>query len=241
MQQCFASKKVDDIFYFSSFDEHHLKNVLRIKNGEEIIVVYDSVFYHCCAKVSNSGITALLLHELNANNELKAKVTLVYGLPKGDKFELVIQKATELGVSTIVPYCAKRSIVQIDDKKVALKLERWNKIIHDASMQSKRNVIPTIVKPMKLDELILMEADIKLIAFEEDSCFGQETLFKILNQDLTDKHIVLVVGPEGGFDNVEVNKLVASGFKRVSLGKRILRSETAAIDILAITAFMLEK
>lgn len=241
MQQCFASKKIDNIFYFSSFDEHHLKNVLRIKNGEEIIVAYNSVFYHCSAQVSNNSISALLIKKLAEYHELKAKVTLVYGLPKGDKFELVIQKATELGVNTIIPYNAKRSIVQLDNKKIDSKLERWNKIIHDASMQSKRNIIPTVTKPLKMNEILSIEADIKLIAFEEDSCFGQETLFNILNQDLSGKHIVLMVGPEGGFDIDEVNQLVESGFKRVSLGKRILRSETAAIDMLAITAFMLEK
>lgn len=241
MQQCFASKRIDNIFYFSSFDEHHLKNVLRIKNGEEIIVAYNNIFYHCSAQVSNSGISALLIKKLDESHELKAKITLVYGLPKGDKFELVLQKATELGVNTIIPYNAKRSIVQIDDKKIDTKLERWNKIIHDASMQSKRNIIPNVTKPMKLNNILSLDADIKLIAFEEDSCFGQETLFNTLNKDLSSKHIVLMVGPEGGFDIDEVNQLVESGFKRVSLGKRILRSETAAIDMLAITAFMLEK
>lgn len=241
MQQFFACKRIENLFYFSSFDEHHLKNVLRIKNNEEIVVVYDNKFYRCNALINSNEICASIIEEISDSHELKAKVTLVYGLPKGDKFELVIQKATELGVSNIIPYCAKRSIVQIEDKKVNSKLERWNKIVHDASMQSKRNLVPNISKPLKLKEVLDIEADIKLIAFEEDSCYGQETLFNILNVDLTNKHIVLMVGPEGGFDNSEVNTLVENGFIRVSLGKRILRSETAAITMMSITAFMLEK
>lgn len=241
MQHFFASKRIDDEFYFSSFDEHHLKNVLRIKNNEEIIVAYDNIFYRCKTVINANSVYASLIEKLNYSNELKAHVTLVYGLPKGDKFELVIQKATELGVNTIIPYEAKRSIVQIEPKKVDSKLERWNKIVHDASMQSKRNIEPQIRRPMKLNDILKLDGDIKLIAFEEESCFGQETLFKVLNQNLNNKKIILMVGPEGGFELDEVNKLVDKGFIRVSLGKRILRSETAAIDMLAIVAFMLEK
>lgn len=241
MQHFFAVKKINDLFYFSSFDEHHLKNVLRIKNNEEIIVSFDNVFYQCKTQINSNSISALIINKLDDSHELKAKITLVYGLPKGDKFELVIQKATELGVNQIIPYEAKRSIVQIEGKKIEAKLDRWNKIIHDASMQSKRNCQPVVTKPLKLNEILTLKADIKLIAFEEESCYGQETLYKILNQDLTNKSIILMVGPEGGFELDEVNKLVDSGFIRVSLGKRILRSETAAIDMLAITAFMLEK
>lgn len=241
MQHFFANKKIDNKFYFDSFDEHHLKNVLRIKNGENIIVAYDECFYDCITVINAKEVYAQINKILDYSNELKSKVTLVYGLPKGDKFELVIQKATELGVNEIIPYNAKRSIVQIEPKKVDSKLERWNKIVHDASMQSKRNVQPIIYKPMDLNEVLKLNADLKLIAFEEESYNGQETLFKVLNQDLNNKQIILMVGPEGGFENYEVDKLVEQGFIRVSLGKRILRSETAAIDMLAITAFMLEK
>lgn len=241
MHHFFADKRIDNQFYFSSFDEHHLKNVLRIKNNEEIIVAYDNTFYHCKTEINSNSVSALIINELDYSNELKANLTLVYGLPKGDKFELVIQKATELGVNTIVPYEAKRSIVQIESKKIDSKLDRWNKIIHDASMQSKRNIQPRITKPMNLNEVLNLQADIKLIAFEEESCNDQSTLFNILNKNLENKKIILVVGPEGGFELDEVNKFVDKGYIRVSLGKRILRSETAAIDMLAITAFMLEK
>lgn len=239
MQHYFVSQRKDNFFLFDKETTHHLLNVMRVKNNEEVICVYEKEFYLCNLIIENKDIKALITKNMNINNELTAHINLIYGIPKGEKLELVLQKSTELGVSEITLLNSNRSIVKFDEKKIDSKYERFNKIIKNASEQSKRNIIPSLNKPINLNEVPL--GDINLIAYEEESKNNQSTLYEVLNTDLNNKKINIVIGPEGGFSPNEVKYLNDLGYKSVSLGKRILRSETACIDMISIIAFMAER
>ena len=239
MQHYFVNTKIDNYFLFDKETNHHLNNVRRIKNKEELICVYEQVFYLCEIEVNNKELKAIIKEKLDINNELNTHINLIYGIPKGEKLDLVLQKATELGVKEITLFNSERSIVKFDESKINTKMERFNKIVKGASEQSKRNIIPTINKPININEIPLN--DINIIAFEEESSNNQSTLFNLLNKNLNNLRINVVIGPEGGFSNKEVDYLVKKGYVRVSLGKRILRSETACLDIISKIAFMSEK
>lgn len=239
MQHYFVDKRINDQFIFDKDTSHHILNVMRLKENEKIICVYEEKFYECEITINNKDVKANIINILNINNELDFNLKLIYGIPKGEKLDLVLQKATELGVKEITLFNSKRSIVKFDSKKIDSKYERFNKIIKNAAEQSKRNIIPKLHKPVNIDEIDL--GDINIIAYEEESKFNQSTLFEILNTDLTNKKINIIVGPEGGFDDNEVDYLVNKGYIRVSLGKRILRSETACLDLISIIAFMGER
>lgn len=239
MNHYFVDIKINNQFVFDKDTTHHILNVMRLKNHELVVCVYEENFYKCELEINNKDVKANIINIFNINNELNFHLNLVYGIPKGEKLDLVLQKSTELGVKEITLFNSKRSIVKFDDKKIDSKYERFNKIIKNAAEQSKRNIIPFLNKPVNIDQIPL--GDINLIAYEEESKFNQSTLFEILNTDLEGKKINIVVGPEGGFDESEVDYLVKKGYKRVSLGKRILRSETACIDLISIISFMGER
>lgn len=239
MQHYFVNTKVDNYFIFDKETNHHLNNVMRVKNSESLICVYEGCFYLCNIEVNNKDLKAKIIEKLNTNNELNTHINLIYGIPKGEKLDLVLQKATELGVKEITLFNSERSIVKFDESKINSKMDRFNKIVKGAAEQSKRNIIPTINKPININEIPLN--DINVIAFEEESSNNQSTLFNTLNKDLNNLKINVVIGPEGGFSNKEVDYLVSKGYIRVSLGKRILRSETACLDIISKIAFMSEK
>ena len=239
MNHYFVENKINNQFIFDKDTAHHILNVMRLKNHEMIVCVYQENFYDCELEINNKDVKANIINSKTNNNELNFHLNLIYGIPKGEKLDLVLQKSTELGVKEITLFNSKRSIVKFDDKKIDSKIERFNKIIKNAAEQSKRNIIPTLNKPINLNQIPI--GDINLIAYEEDSKFNQSTLFDTLNCNLEGKIINIVVGPEGGFEESEVDYLVEKGYKRVSLGKRILRSETACIDLIAIIAFMGER
>ena len=238
MQEYFAKKKINDEFILSDQDYFHIEKVLRMKQGNHIVVVYENEKYDCIVSFSN-GVKVNKIAKLDVDNELSTKITLVYGLPKKDKFELVIQKSCELGVNRIIPFMAKRSIPVIDDKNVNKKLERWNMIAKEACEQSKRNCLVDVCNPINLNEILNYKSELNLIAYEDLSSNGTEKLFNLLSSGY--KSITVVVGPEGGFDASEVEFLNDNDFVSVSLGKRILRSETAPMYILSIIGFMDER
>ena len=182
-----------------------------------------------------------IVEELDENNELDVEVTLVYALPKGDKFELVLQKATELGVSRIVPLITRRCVVKIDKAKFSKKLTRYEKILKEATQQSRRNKVPELVNIIKLDELKEYLGDYNLVAYEEkaknDTDFALKECLKQLNPG--DK-ITIIVGSEGGFDYEEISMMESMNINACSLGKRILRSETAPLYLLSVIGFARE-
>jgi len=238
MQEYFAKEKKGNEFILSSQDNFHIEKVLRMKQGNHIVVTFGEEKYDCIVSFSN-GIKIEIVSKLNIDNELSSKVTLIYGIPKKDKFELVIQKSCELGVNTIVPYLAKRSIPVLDDKNTSKKLERWNMIAKEACEQSKRNIEVSVTKPINLKQILDYKSEINLVAYEDLSCEGSKHLYEILSNDY--KNVTIVVGPEGGFDKTEIDFLNSNGFISVSLGKRILRSETAPLYLLSVIGFMDER
>ena len=238
MQEYFALEKRNNEFILSNQDIFHIEKVLRMKHGSHIIVTYENEKYDCNVTFSN-GVKINILSKLEINNELSVEVTLIYGLPKKDKFELVVQKACELGVSRIVPFKAKRSIPVLDDKNTDKKIQRWNMIAKEACEQSKRNKIVTIEEPIVIKDILNYKSEINIVAYEDMSCDGSKHLFSLLNNDY--KSITIVVGPEGGFDSSEIEYLNNNGFASTSLGKRILRSETAPLYLLSVIGFMDER
>ena len=172
--------------------------------------------------------------------ELPVNITLLQGIPKSDKLEMIIQKAVELGVSEIIPVKTKRVVVKIDEKKVDTKVNRWNAIAESAAKQSKRSIIPKVYEPMSIDNALEIVKDfgVKLIPYENAD--GIDKTRKILdNMDKT-KNIAVFIGPEGGFEESEVERIKNSGFEVITLGKRILRTETAGLALLSNIMIRLE-
>lgn len=238
MRQYFAVNKEGDYFTFNKGDDHHILNVLRLKSNDEIYVNYESKTYLCTLEIDEQ-VKALISSETNIDNELPSKINLVYALVKGDKFDLVVQKTSELGVSKIIPFDAKRSVVKIDKNKQEAKVARWQKIAIEACKQSNRSSLVAVTSIATLKELVEYKSELNLIAYESASEVNTSILYSLLKKQYND--ITLVVGPEGGFSESEVEFLKDNDFIEVSLGKRILRSETAPIYLLSVISFMLER
>ena len=234
MQRYFAKSKKDNQFLLEEKDYHHIKNVMRYHIGDNIEVIYDNKLYICNIK----NITPLMLETIECidqNNELNIDITIAISLVNEQKLDIILQKITELGVSNIIPIKTERSIIKLDDKKMTNKLIRWQTICKEASEQSKRTKIPKGHNVMSLKELTNIDNKLKLLCSTSNGT-------KPINDYLTDniKEILFVIGPEGGFSETEEEFLLTKGFLPVSLGKRILRVETAAIYVASIINFRYE-
>ena len=241
MQQYFSENKENNLIKLNKNDYHHIKDVMRFKDGDNIVCVYDEQKYLCSLVFDGEEINAKIIEEIKDDLFSFPKITLIYGMPKNEKFELVLQKATELGVSTIVPFLSARSVIRLEDNKINKKLERWNKIVKEASEQSRRNDIPTITNPVKLSDTEQYLGDIRIICDERMYHEGVNSFYDALKDIKNVKSISLLVGPEGGFDESEFKYFDKLNVKPVSLGKRILRSETACIYALSIVEFFKER
>ena len=237
MQRYFVSKE-NDSFILSNSDYHHVKDVMRIKDDGKLICVYENKSYLCSINYFDNAYKINVIEEITKDVELNKKVILYQAVIKNDKFDLVMQKATELGVSDIVPTIFSRSVVKVDDSKKDNKLNRYEKIVKEACEQSHRLVLPVIHNYQKVKTIKLDDDTLGLIAYENN---GDYTSFNNALKDI-DKYnkVAIIVGPEGGFSNDEVDYLVKAGFKNISLGKRILRSETASMYALSVISFYLE-
>lgn len=231
MHRFFAEKKDEGLLYLAKEDIKHFKDVLRIKDDEEVEVYIDGSGYIAVLNsYTKDELSLKILSEINEKYESDLKITLFQSLVKSDKMDFIIQKAIEMGAYGIVPIETKRSIVKKKDIKDK-KLERYKNIAKAAAMQSKREFIPAVSDAMKLDEAkeILDSFDLVLIAYED------ELDNSIKDFDIKDKNnIAIIVGPEGGFDISEVDELKNFGYKSISLGNRILRAETAPIALLTM-------
>lgn len=237
MQRYFV-KKENDKFILSESDFHHIKNVMRMKNNDEMICVYDNHSFLCAINYINNSYEIKILNEITKDVELNKQVILYQALIKNDKFDLVMQKATELGVSDIVPTIFSRSVVKVDDNKKDNKLVRYERIVKEACEQSHRQIMPKIHQYINVKNITLDEDTLGLIAYENNGDFS--SFYNSLKDVENYKKIAIVIGPEGGFSDDEVKYLTSIGFKNVSLGKRILRSETASMYALSVIAFYLE-
>ena len=227
-------------------DVNHIKNVLRKKVGNELTICSTSNgkdFLCEITKIEEELITCKIKEILENNVEPDVEVTIMQGIPKADKMELIIQKSVELGVYDIIPIEMKRCVAKLNKKDSYKKIERWQKIAEVAAKQSGRNKIPNIKQVIDLKNVcnLLNKYDIVLLAYENEK---ENTLKQVLNQ-LKEKHkeykkIAVIIGPEGGIDPEEVNILQESGAITITLGKRILRTETVALSVLSIIMYELE-
>lgn len=222
-------------------DVNHIKNVLRMEIGTKIYTtnIETHIKYLTEIKsIENEKVECNILEEV-PTTELPINITLYQGLPKSDKLEFIIEKATELGACKIVPVEMRFSIAKIknEDKKIV----RWNKIAESAAKQSKRNIIPSIEQTIKVNEMInqFKQYDLILVAYENES---KQTLKDVLKNSQKEKikNVALVIGPEGGVDSKEIELLIQNGAKCVSLGKRILRTETAPLTLLSMLIYEFE-
>ncbi len=244
MQQFFAEPSWirENKIYMQGADVNHVKNVLRMKPGEDVRVSDGRENTYLCCIRSFEGQTAVLdiLKELDPDTELPSRIVLFQGLPKGDKMEWIVQKAVELGAYRIVPFAAKRSVVRLDEKKAAKKQARWQLIAKGAAEQSGRGIIPEVGAVCSFAEALRMagELDVVLIPYELEE--GMKKTARILEGIAPGQSVGIFIGPEGGFEKEEVDKAKGAGAHAVTLGKRILRTETAGPAALSILMYHLE-
>jgi len=226
-------------------DVNHIKNVLRLSKGEKIEISNsdNGESYICEILDFNNNTVNCKIIEKNENvSESNIYLHVLQGLPKSDKMELIIQKCTELGVKEYTPVSLNRCIVKLNGKDEQKKVERWQKISEVAAKQSKRNVIPKVNNILKLDEVVklIQEYDIMLVAFEEEknNSIKQELVKLDKNQNLK---IGILIGPEGGIEREEIEILKQAGAKIVTLGNRILRTETAPIVMSSVIMYELDQ
>lgn len=238
MQRYFVNGDKNNFSFFEG-DIFHIQKVMRFKENDLLeIVLLEKVYL---AKINSiNPLEVSIVKELEENRELNNDITLLYCLPKGDKLDLVIQKATELGVKRIVGVISSRTIVKIDEKDKKRKLERFNKIIKEAAEQSKRTCMPKFIDIIDYKKIDHYLSSHNFIAYEGEA-LNNGTLFDDLNKINRNESISILVGSEGGFSISEVNYASDIGFKSVSLGNLILRSETAAIYFLSVLSFMLRR
>lgn len=224
-------------------DVNHIKNVLRLGETQEIEVCNKdtNAVYRCkIENINDNEIKCSILYEEDINTESDIEIHIFQGLPKADKMELIIQKSVELGAKKVFPVTMKRCIVKFDEKTAQKKIARWQEISKTAAQQSKRDMIPKIEQIINIDELCSMihEYDLMLLAYEEEK---EKYLKDEINtlKDIKNAKIGIIVGPEGGLEKEEVQKLEQNGAKVITLGKRILRTETVALVLTGIIMYEL--
>lgn len=233
----------DEIITITGNDFHHIKNVMRMKVGDIFYVSNnETVYYAEIIEFLIDSVRCRLIEEVKDTNELPVRVAIAQGIPKSDKLEFVIQKTTELGVHEIIPVKSERSIVKIDAKKAVKRKERYEKIAKEASEQCHRTKIPQINDFMTIKELIEYSRSFThcFVAYEASS-EADKSRFALLFHELKPTDSVLFyVGPEGGISDQELSSLKDAGFQVISLGNRILRTETAPIMIMSSFVYELE-
>lgn len=240
--------EVDSSAYITGTDVNHIKNVLRMKVGEKLTLSdgKQQIEYLCeINSFSDDKIICEIVDVMEKSSELPIKVVLFQGLPKADKLETIIQKTVELGVSEVVPVSCHRSIVKLDAKKVKSKTERWNSIALSAAKQSKRSVIPVVREPMNYNEALAYASDncdIVLLPYEhaDSSKDAMEETRRILSSLKADTTVGIIVGPEGGFEDDEIDRALDVDAKVITLGKRILRTETAPLVLMSWIVLTME-
>lgn len=242
--------------FITGADVNHMKNVLRMKPGEEFAVSngQDGKEYRCAVRMfhekgdptalggtwSEATVECELWFVKEDGVELPAKIYLFQGLPKADKLELIIQKAVELGVYQVIPVETKRSIVKLDEKKAKAKTARWQQISEAAAKQSKRGIIPQVQEPMPFQKALQLagDMDVRLIPYELAE--GMEKTRALIEGVRPGQTVAVFIGPEGGFDETEIAEATRHGIVPITLGKRILRTETAPLAVLAWLGYQLE-
>nr|WP_294668114.1 16S rRNA (uracil(1498)-N(3))-methyltransferase [uncultured Blautia sp.] len=224
-------------------DLNHMKNVLRMRIGEEVWISDGSEKeYHCTIDEFMEDCAILHILEIEeAGYELPNRIYLFQGLPKGDKMELIIQKAVELGAYSIVPVEMKRCVVKLDAKKAQKKTVRWQQISESAAKQSKRMLIPEVKSVMSWREALAFAKELDVLMVPYELAKGMRETREIISSIKPGQSVGIFIGPEGGFEEEEIQTAMEMGAKPVTLGKRILRTETAGMTMLSVLMFTLEK
>ena len=223
MQQYFVSESLslNVIIQLNSEQTHHVAKVMRMEIEEKILVSDTKGVFIAEILSLQPLVSVRCIEVVECDSEFVKPIYLACALIKGNHWDIMLQKATELGVTEIIPVLTKHCVVKENDK-TGKKVSRWQKIAVEAAEQSHRRVFPIIRNPISLEGLLDVEVDLKLVAYEKEGVLLQEL-------DLKNKSLLIVIGPEGGFTREEIIMLEKGGFLAVSLGNRILRTETAAI------------
>lgn len=224
-------------------DVNHIKNVLRMKVGQQVLISNGQDREYTCAieEICPEKVLLSICDIYGPERELSVQVTLFQGLPKSDKMEMVIQKMVELGAYEIVPVATKRCVVKLDEKKAAMKTKRWNAIAESAAKQSKRGIIPEVTEPISFRQALekARTMDMLLIPYEEAE--NMQITRKIVSEIKSGMNIGIFIGPEGGFAEDEVTLAAEYGAKAITLGKRILRTETAGMALMSVIMYLMEE
>ena len=233
----------DGMIEICGSDVNHIKNVLRMKTGDKVYLSNGSDLEYECSLLewTDDTILAKIEDVHGMETELPVKITLYQGLPKGDKMEMIVQKAVELGVAEIVPVAMKRCVVKLDAKKAAKKVQRWNEIAKSAAKQSKRGLIPEVKPVMSFKEAVEYGKSMDMLLIPYEDAKGIAHSREVVETVKDKKSLGIYIGPEGGFPEEEVSFAMKAGAEPVTLGHRILRTETAGMTLLSILMFMLEE
>ena len=224
-------------------DVNHIKNVLRLKIGEELSLsngIDENEYRVAIKEFTDDEVKCELRFVKEADVELTSKIYLFQGLPKGDKMEFIIQKAVELGVYEIIPVAMSRCVVKLDAKKADSKVKRWQGIAEAAAKQSKRGVIPEVHEVLTYKNALAYANDIKVKLLPYEMAEGMEKTKELISGIKPGESIAIFIGPEGGFAEEEVTQAMEKGFESITLGRRILRTETAGMTTLSILMYHLE-
>lgn len=234
MQRYFVKNIQEDKVILGTEDSYHIKRVMRMKIGDKIEIVYQEKVYLGQIEALDDQVQAKLIEELASSKQHIRPITLAQALVKEQKTDYILQKATELGVTEIIPFCAERSIVKADKQDEKRKI-RWEKIVKEASEQSKRTDLVKIHSILSLRELSQLDNyDVKIICSVSEK---EKNLKKLLSNIPNSATMLFVIGPEGGLSDQEEQTLMDSGFQRVSLGDTVLRTETAGLFIMSAVRY----
>ena len=225
-------------------DVNHIRNVLRMNPGEEVNVTDgtgEKVYRCAIASIGEDTVELNIMWAQEKGMELPSKIYLFQGLPKSDKMELIIQKAVELGVYEIIPMATARAVVKLDQKKAAAKVKRWQAISESAAKQSKRLLIPEVKEPVKFSEALKLASDLDVRLIPYELAEGMDGTRRIIQSVKPGQSVAVFIGPEGGFEEAEVELAKEAGFQAITLGRRILRTETAGMTVLSILMYQLEE
>lgn len=228
--------------YIEGSDVNHMKNVLRMKVGEEVEISDGNNHRYLCSIESFEAESVVLQieEELNVDTELPSKIYLFQGLPKSDKMELIIQKAVELGVYEVIPVVTKRAVVKLDAKKADKKVSRWKEIARSAAKQSGRGMVPDVAPVVDYKTALKQAKELDVVLIPYELAEGMEATRKVIEAIRPGQSVGIFIGPEGGFEKEEVMLALSEGAKEITLGKRILRTETAGLTTLSILMYHLE-
>lgn len=238
-----ADQLAEKEVFISGGDVNHIKNVLRLEVGDWIVACdgNGTDYVSRIQSICSDEVVASIEKVQPTGTELLVRITLFQGMPKKDKLELIIQKAVELGACEIVPVMTKRTVVKLsEEKKINKRLERWQSIAYAAAKQCDRGIIPTVHKPVSYEEALAMadQLDYNVIPYELQT--GMEEARKIVDQACKQRSLGIFIGPEGGFEPEEVERAMTRNIHPMTLGKRILRTETAGMALLSILMFQMQ-